>query len=233
VISPFVQDPDEMAYIAAARWPGFVQPLLDEHFRVRAEREAERAAHDEDAGVDLEEQEGDMWPPAPSEETRVRLLRHFTPTFTTALEQLYPRHTDAKTWAMQAAAEDTSVPPADGTADETALVHALPRLHKFIMLATYLASTNPAKSDYRIFGRLTDGKGKKKKGGGTRKTRIGSKAGVNKVRRRRVFATSSADLAASGSAAFLGADPIPARSSSRHSWCTLRGARSRCASELQ
>jgi origin recognition complex subunit 5 len=173
---------DEIAYIATARWPGFVQPLIDEHVRVQAEIQEERVAMME-AGedVELEEDPENVWPEAPSEETRVRLLRHFTPTFTHALEQLYPRYQDAATWVFQTAAEDTSAPSNVTTDNAIRLVQSLSRIGKFLLLAAYLASTNPAKSDVRIFGRLNDGRGRMKKGGGTKKARLGSKSGVNKV----------------------------------------------------
>jgi origin recognition complex subunit 5 len=167
VLSPFLQDPDELAYIAAARWPGFVQPLLDEHARILVERAAEHAAEGLDTDDNVEAEE-DAWPEAPSEETRVRLLRHFSASFTQALDVLYPRHMDATRWAMLAAGEDTSVPPAEsagGETDGTALVKALPRMQAFVLLAAWIASTNPAKSDIRTFGRLSDGRGRGGRGG--------------------------------------------------------------------
>ncbi|WVQ99429.1 hypothetical protein IAU59_006564 [Kwoniella sp. CBS 9459] len=54
----------------------------------------------------------------------------------------------------------------------------LPLIAKFLLVAAYAASYNPAKSDIRLFGRGTGPDGKRKKGGGTRRagygrTRIG------------------------------------------------------------
>ncbi|WVF71487.1 hypothetical protein IAT40_006293 [Kwoniella sp. CBS 6097] len=54
----------------------------------------------------------------------------------------------------------------------------LPLMAKFLLVAAYAASYNPAKSDIRLFGRGTGPDGKRKKGGGTRRagygrTRIG------------------------------------------------------------
>jgi origin recognition complex subunit 5 len=143
VCSPFIQDPYELAYIAAALWPGFVKPVLDEHHR-RAD----------EAGIDTDLE-------LPGEDTRLRLLRWFTPTFTAALGVLYPRLQDAKAWAEAntVAEEDPVVPSAEDDSD----VEGLPRMAKFILVAAFLASTNPAKSDLRMFGRGLDPKKRTRK----------------------------------------------------------------------
>jgi origin recognition complex subunit 5 len=143
VCSPFIQDPYELAYIAAALWPSFVKPVLDEHHK-----------RVEEAGIDTELQ-------LPDEDTRLRLLRWFTPTFTAALGELYPRLQDAKTWAdANAVAEEGPVVPA---AEDDGDVEGLPRMAKFILVAAFLASTNPAKSDLRMFGRGLDPKKRARK----------------------------------------------------------------------
>jgi len=135
VCFPFVHDIDELAYIAAACWPAFVKPLLVS------------GASPDDV--------------APSEDTRLRLIRAFTPRVTHALESLYPRSMNAQDWSA-ANDEDisfsnelhapTSVPPLQDS------IHSLPRMSRFILLASYIASTNPAKSDLRMFGRGVDEK---------------------------------------------------------------------------
>src|ERR1700731_2323915 len=76
VCAPFTQDANELAYVAAARWPGFARSLLEE----RPDSSPASAS----GGFVL-----------PDEETRMRLIRHFTPSFTAALEALYPRLTHA------------------------------------------------------------------------------------------------------------------------------------------
>lgn len=162
VCSPFTKDPDELAYIAAARWPGFVAPVLGEYQRLRDE------AHENP------ESDGEFELTAPTEDARIRLIRLFTPSFTTALEALYPRSSNAAEWAAEnqprrnllssgfsgANLVDRSVSPAS----QGSLTDVLPRMSKFILLAAFLASTNPTKSDIRMFGRALHESRKRKRG---------------------------------------------------------------------
>ncbi|KAJ6618173.1 origin recognition complex subunit 5 C-terminus-domain-containing protein [Mycena sp. CBHHK59/15] len=151
--SPFIQDPNELQYIAAARWLGFVQPVLDDHNRHKSE-----------------DNEATLTPP--SENVRMRLIRLFKPSFSTALEALYPRLTHAADWAASNHPEQdllmkhpSQTQPLAGkpeTADEGRIVD-LPRMSKFILVAAYLASTNPHISDLRMFGRGQDEKKRKRR----------------------------------------------------------------------
>lgn len=178
---PFTHDPDELAYIAAARWPGFIQPVLDEHQRSSEEFEAWAEAQRE-AGV-AEDEIAQYAPPAlttPPEDTRLRLTRLFTPSLTAALETLYPRLTNAADWARTHAPprDLLRLPPAQalpalrvGGADQRG-VDALSRMAKFVLVAAFLASTNPPKSDMRMFGRgPEERKRHRRKGGGARTTK--------------------------------------------------------------
>ncbi|KAL4250234.1 Origin recognition complex subunit 5 C-terminal domain-containing protein [Pleurotus pulmonarius] len=101
----------------------------------------------------------------PDEPTRMRLLRSFTPSMTAGFESLYPRETHAADWVE-------SLPTATNAPSSS-----LPRMHKYILLASYIASSNPPKTDLRMFGRGLDERGKKKKrkGGG------GARQGAGKV----------------------------------------------------
>ena len=225
VCYPFIHDPREIQYIAAARWPGFVQPVLDEHnqefwgLRRRAGRAADKP---DDMEIDSDE---NLRPP--SADTRLRLGRLFKPTLTSALEELYPRITNAAAWAelnssppdldsiplsrplspvkpggefghnvdittltstprrtrsLRSSAPNTPHTPhtpytprtpraasythtyaGDGNDSWETGLSALPRLSKFILLAAFLASTNPAKSDIRMFGRGLDEKKRRKR----------------------------------------------------------------------
>ena len=161
VCSPFTKDPNELAYIAAARWPGFVAPILDEYRRLLDE------AGDEGDGEDFELT-------APTEDARIRLIRLFTPSFTTALETLYPRLSNAAEWAADNQPQQNLlsggfsninlvVKSASQTPQAT-LTNVLPRMSKFILLAAFLASTNPIKSDIRMFGRALQERKKRKRG---------------------------------------------------------------------
>lgn len=130
-----------------------------------------------EAQDDPEMEEFELMPP--SEDARMRLLRLFTPSFTTALEALYPRLSNAADWAKDnqppenlflqpfssmSLKNKTNVPKDSSKSNMT---EVLPRVSKFILIAAFLASTNPAKSDMRMFGRGPDERKKKRRGGGT------------------------------------------------------------------
>jgi len=194
VCALFTTDPDELAYIAAARWPGFVQPILDEHqrhvqeyweIRAQAREEVHDFILDSDEVVDAEDQGVELQPPA--EDIRIRLTRLFTPSLTAALEALYPRLTFANAWARANTPQRNllSVPPNQLTSisvkmpeDQNSLrvLKSLPRMAKFILIASFLASTNPAKSDMRMFGRGPEERKRRRKGGGPRKNSTKSTA---------------------------------------------------------
>ncbi|GJE92400.1 Origin recognition complex subunit 5 [Phanerochaete sordida] len=190
VCAVFTTDVDDLAYVAAATWPAFVRPVIDEYRRVVLERrvlerqEAEEAGEDvpdvlEEAAVD-KEVEISLAPPP--EEARIRLTRLFTPSITAAFEVLYPRHASVATWATanippanllmlppQQVPSLISRPSEDHSAEPS--LRQLPRMAKFILIASYLASTNPARTDMRIFGRGPDERAKRRrKGGSPRKT---------------------------------------------------------------
>lgn len=161
VCYPFTHNPQELQYIAAARWPGFSQPLLDEYKRYQTERD-----------VDMESGEIEEFPP-PSDDVRMRLVKAFNPTLTIALEELLPRLRNAADWARahEPPLDLLSLPRAHGaqlvsasrSAPQVTTLVYLPRMSKFILIASFLASTNPAKSDMRMFGRGIDEKKRKRR----------------------------------------------------------------------
>lgn len=61
----------------------------------------------------------------------------------------------------------------------------LPELGKYLVVAAYCGSYNPAKSDLRLFGRGVGSDARKKKGGGTRRAGYG-RVRAGKVSRRRI-----------------------------------------------
>jgi len=177
ICSPFTHDPHELMYISAARWPGFVQPILDEHLSKIELRRLQREASD----MDVDDNELELKLAPPPEDTRMRLTRLFTPSITAALESLYPRLTNAWSWAQENAPESDllTIPPANAfsfksktgnNGQDTNTADVLPRMSKFILVAAFLASTNPAKTDLRMFGRGLDEKKKRRKGGSPRKS---------------------------------------------------------------
>ena len=207
ICGPFTHDPLELSYIAAARWPGFVQPILDAH-RQQLQEDAEAAtaadADDPDAEGDLEDPH--EIPPI-GEDARIRLLRLFTPSLTAALEALYPRITNATQWARvhapppdlltihpghapqalvaQSATNAASLSTSAGGPAEAG-IDALPRMAKFVLVAAFLASTNPARSDLRMFGRGPDERARrrKRKGGTPRRPKPGTTGTAVKVPQR-------------------------------------------------
>ncbi|KAG6868402.1 hypothetical protein C0993_003638 [Termitomyces sp. T159_Od127] len=175
VCHPFIHDPLEIEYIAAARWPGFAQPVLDEHQRLIEEE------------MDLDDAEEPQLQP-PSEDVRMRLSRLFNPSLSAALEELYPRLTNATDWAAKNKPEPDLLSASQpgqvargkeqpGKGSETTTL-TLPRMSKFILVAAFLASTNPAKSDIRMFGRGLDEKKRK------RRARKMTKSGPTKIPQR-------------------------------------------------
>ncbi|KAJ7220673.1 origin recognition complex subunit 5 C-terminus-domain-containing protein [Mycena pura] len=174
--SLYVQDASELQYIAAARWPGFVQPVLDAH-RHRPDSDVDMVGNDS-YGVKT-----------PTEDVRMRLIRIFKPTFKAALESLYPRLDHAASWAAshepeanllakpasetQPLADDGEVEVGDGRMAD------LPQMSKFILVAAYIASTNPHTSDLRMFGRGLDEKKRRR-----RVNRVSAKTGPTKLPQR-------------------------------------------------
>jgi origin recognition complex subunit 5 len=124
----------------------------------------------------------------------MRLTKLFVPSITAALQSLYPRLTNASSWARENAPEPSLLDlplarpsssknktNATGSKGSDGLTtDVLPRMSKFILVAAFLASTNPAKTDLKMFGRGVDERKKKRrKGGGPRK--VHGKTTVAKV----------------------------------------------------
>jgi len=186
-----------LQYIAAARWPGFVKPVIDDH-----RQKNEKASDGED--VDMEDDSehissGKIMPP--TEDVRMRLNKLFNASLSTALESLLPRLTNAADWARaneppdellsfprtytleQAKGSSSSAKASQSSGDKEEGIRTLPRLSKFILLAAFLASTNPPKSDLRMFGRGLDEKKRKRRV----MTKSAGKGGIAKVGSRSLF----------------------------------------------
>ncbi|KAF8066619.1 origin recognition complex subunit 5 C-terminus-domain-containing protein [Lyophyllum atratum] len=181
VCFPFTHDTQEIEYIAAARWPGFGQPVLDDHQRALDSRVDEMDLDDAD------DPHPQLSPP--SEDIRMRLSRLFNASLSIAMEELYPRLTNASDWASKNKPDPNLLAKHPGhiirAADQRATklvdgTQALPRISRFILVAAFLASTNPAKSDVRMFGRGLDEKKRKRR---ARKT---TRSGPTKVPQRLV-----------------------------------------------
>ncbi|KIN97649.1 hypothetical protein M404DRAFT_32121 [Pisolithus tinctorius Marx 270] len=82
-VSLYTNDPIELQYIAAARWPGFVKPVV-------WQQDGDHSNGDHELDIQL-----------PNTDGRLRLFKYFSSSFTRALEALYPRLTNAADWASE------------------------------------------------------------------------------------------------------------------------------------
>ncbi|TFK98110.1 origin recognition complex subunit 5 C-terminus-domain-containing protein [Pterulicium gracile] len=138
-------DLKQLCYIAMAVWPRLLAELQNEHDEMEEEDEERRIV-------------------PPDEVTRMKLMRTYAGHITSALETLLPRLYSSATFSSC-----SSITPSHDRPQSQHLP-PLPLLSKFILIAAFLASTNPPKVDLRMFGRTKEGvMGRKKKGGGTRK----------------------------------------------------------------
>ncbi|KAF8673076.1 Origin recognition complex (ORC) subunit 5 C-terminus [Rhizoctonia solani] len=190
ICSPHSRDPAEIAYVVQATWPAFVTPILADWNTIRISQIPEN-----DMDVDIDDSgTGDVqgpeellsqWRrtastseyPLPTEGTRLRLIRHFSPSILAAFHELLPRRTSARTWAKShipptsfRASQWTSYPQMNVDVERTEAPNsdltAYGSSHtRMLILACYLASYNPSKSDMRIFGRDSSGIPKRKNRG--------------------------------------------------------------------
>ncbi|EIW86115.1 hypothetical protein CONPUDRAFT_160954 [Coniophora puteana RWD-64-598 SS2] len=201
----FTHDPAQLQYVAAARWPGFVQPILE---RLREEDDDDEVAMDVEATRDGEQdspkdRRARRLRALLNEDHRLRLLGYFRTSITSAVETLLPRKSHAVSWAKTneppegvLASPDSGIPiprPVAATAahghgqsQSSSMVLHLPRLSKYILVASFLASTNPAKSDLRMFGRGSDERKRKRRRARSTSPRKGSASGAVKVAQRLV-----------------------------------------------
>lgn len=92
----------------------------------------------------------------------MRMSKHIMPQFSDALERLYPRYTSARAWRDE-----------EEEGDQRAIVghEDLPKLLKYLLLTSYIASANPPKSDLRMFGRGLDEKKRKRRAAKTTRSK--------------------------------------------------------------
>ena len=156
---PLTSLPSEIDYLSSALWPIYTSSLPP-HLEQTS------------LGRPLPDPET---PPPPLVIT-VKLLtdlkHQLTLPLTAAIEDVLTRQIGRSdfTTAMLAPASDTGrtrrvVPKAPGL--EVSMIE------KYLLVAGYCASYNPAKSDLRLFGRGTGPEGRRKKGGGTRRAGYG------------------------------------------------------------
>lgn len=172
----FLVDESELAYIASACWPIFVQPIINQW------RQQTQQSPNSQLVI-------------PDEDARIRLTKYFTPLIAHALEMLYPRIQHITQWIREnSVSEDTTLSDILQTASVYQIkagnpsqqsrmpdnrreycvpphIRSLTTIAKYILIAAFLASHNPHKSDLKLFGRSISEKGKRRKGGGTARVR--------------------------------------------------------------
>ncbi|KAF8324894.1 origin recognition complex, subunit 5 [Cantharellus anzutake] len=163
----------------------------------------ERSTHTSPSDMDMDElaeksgEELNVLYPVPTNDDFHRLSRRSNKGLVSALHTLYPRLMSAPHWAelnappktlrlsdTLAFSQSISTSPSKQkkTEEDTALGNLTQRLTwraKLMLVASYLASLNPSKTDARLFERSADGgRVRLKKGGGARKSPTKSKGAV-------------------------------------------------------
>ena len=93
----------------------------------------------------------------------MRLSRPLSPSLSLALDALYPHLQNATDCAKADEPPPTTTKTVVPSDEKDTGLTSLPRLSKFFLVAFFLASTNPPKSDLRIFGRGLDEMKKRKR----------------------------------------------------------------------
>ncbi|KZT55696.1 hypothetical protein CALCODRAFT_509953 [Calocera cornea HHB12733] len=177
--------PLALARLALARWAWFVGPVLREwEVQLRAQRDehalsAEPGASPDDPWTEEARISNDGLPFQLRSDELLKLIRHtFTPEFRLLVQRGLPLRApapgahvpalrNAADWLRATDPFSPSKPrPAAVQAQAQAQEQGtLSALAKWLLLAAFLCSENPARTDMRLFARLADGKRKKRRGG--------------------------------------------------------------------
>ena len=164
ICSPYTQDPVDIAYILATHWALYISPIINDwnDFNDR-------------------EEEYEIPPQA-----QARLNAIFRQSIGASVQSLYPRHIDSDTWLSQVPVEDNDI--RFSQADRNTVLHRrkevqdgdgginvtrLPKMARYLLVASYLASFNPTSMDVRILSQVRDPTKKFRKMG-ARKVRAGA-----------------------------------------------------------
>ncbi|CAE6420398.1 unnamed protein product [Rhizoctonia solani] len=190
ICSSHSRDPAEIAYVVQATWPAFVTPILTDWNTIRISRipENDMEVDVDDSGAGESQGPEELlsqWRrtassseyPLPTEGTRLRLIRYFSPGILAAFHELIPRRTSARAWAKShippssfRASQWSSYPQTNADSERSEVLNSDVITYgsshtRMLILACYLASYNPSKSDMRIFGRDASGIPKRKNRG--------------------------------------------------------------------
>jgi origin recognition complex subunit 5 len=168
VCTPYTTSPAEIATVCAAVWPLYISPILND-WKTANDREEEYEIPLGASG---------------------RLASMWRGKIATAVQVLYPRNKAAEEWARE---NEPTVPlsldnPAANRLLTTSSIGKgeqpyadLPRMARFLLVASYLCSYNPTRADVRIISKLREDRGQKLRGGGTRKAKVGVLTKVGKL----------------------------------------------------
>ncbi|KAI9248261.1 origin recognition complex subunit 5 C-terminus-domain-containing protein [Phascolomyces articulosus] len=149
------KDINELKYIAALLFPLYIKPIRDRQVQIHE---------------------------------KAKLLKHAQPYFAQATDKLYLREISSVEWSR----ETSRLEALDETDSDVNMAFLtrnlarekgefdLPYYTKFLLLASYLASYNPARYDVRYFSKSGEAR-TRKKGGGTRKSKA-DQGGGGKMR---------------------------------------------------
>ncbi len=160
VCTPYTTFPAEIATVCAAAWPLYISPILNDW----------QAANDRG-----EEYEIPLGAPG-------RLASMWRGKIAEAARVLYPRNKAAEEWARE---NEPSVPlsldnptanrfPTTSSIGKEEKPYAdLPRMARFLLIASYLCSYNPTRADVQIISKLSEDRNQKLRGGRYRKAKVG------------------------------------------------------------
>ncbi|KAG9044180.1 hypothetical protein FS837_008687 [Tulasnella sp. UAMH 9824] len=208
--TPYTIDPDDLAHLAYAMWPGFIRPVLEDWWAAEQDLEGcDEKETGEDEPLSSNEQhqrklqEQRVLPP---DSAIPLLIRHFLVSFHTSFSPLHNRSISAKSFLDAQASQPSfrlsqrfsapamaninaslSTSPKktglglDGNKDGSDLSASLSKQKRLLIVAAYISSFNPARTDLRMFGRVAEGvmkKGRARRAGGisTGKSLFGRKA---------------------------------------------------------
>ncbi|PVF96680.1 hypothetical protein CPB86DRAFT_761732 [Serendipita vermifera] len=149
ICNAYTQDPEEIGYVVATHWAHYISPILNDW-----EEENEKG---EDYDIPIEAS------------SRLRAL--FRQTIGASVPVLYPRLVDASTWASQMGPQSFRLRFSE--TDRNTVIHgrrenesttnggtqtvtSLPKMARYLLVASYLGSFNPSTMDIRILGQMRD-----------------------------------------------------------------------------
>ncbi|EJT97021.1 hypothetical protein DACRYDRAFT_112349 [Dacryopinax primogenitus] len=164
-----------LARLAVSRWGWFVSPVLGE-WRYLLERERPSSSPEGEAGEKVEKDDG--LPFLLSSQDVIKLIRYtFSPSYTHSVHQGLPpplpsgvpRLRNPADWLNLNLNLNLNVPhPDPAPANGNTNLPRLSEIGRWTLLASYICSSNPARTDLKLFGTQAEQKRKRRRGRATR-----------------------------------------------------------------